>query len=55
MKDQKLSYVVRCITSYVIGGHLEYSIILHIPNIWQDWSIVIFYKQRQRFFIIKAK
>jgi hypothetical protein len=55
MKDQKSSYVVRCITSYVISGHPEYSIILHIHNIWQDWSIVIFYKQRQRFFIIKAK
>ncbi len=38
MKDQKLSYVVRCITSYVVGGHPEYSVILHIHSIWRDWS-----------------
>jgi hypothetical protein len=40
IKDQKLSYVLRCITSYVVGGHLEYlTLLLHIHNIWQDWSI----------------
>ena len=30
MKDQKSSYVVRCITSYVIGGHLEYLTLYYI-------------------------